>query len=572
MAASNKETIYIDVDDEITNIIDKVKVSDQKIIALVLPKRATVLQSVVNMKLLKKASENAKKNIVLITSESGLLPLAAVAGLHVAKSLQSKPVIPPLPNQAESATDEPEIIADDGKPLDMAASIGTLAAATKADDETETIELDNVNMDSATAPAAAGVSSPLKKLKHLKVPNFERFRSRFFLAGLALVLLIVGWIFAMIFMPKAIITIRTDTTTLVSSFDFTASENITELDANDKKVPATLKEIKKTDSEKTPATGERDDGTKAKGEVTLKLSDCSEDEVTVPKGTIVSADGLNFITQDSATMQSVEFGGGCQNDALPSISSETVDVVSADNGDKFNIGSGKTFSVSGNSNVTGSNNDGFDGGTSKIVKVVSQKDVDDAVAKITARADSEVDEEFKTMFEAESLMALTETKKAGKQKITASPAVNKEATEVTVTADLVYTMLGVKKDDLIKLVENDVSAEIDTEQQAITDHGIDSAILRLNSQPKPNEALLSFRTSVVAGPEIDQDAVKEAVRGKKRGEAEQYISALPGVEEVVVDYSPFWVYSTPKAAKKITIIVEKPADSADQQTEADESE
>ena len=56
-----KDTIYIDVDDEITAIIDKVITSKHKIVALVLPKRAVVLQSIVNMKLLKRTADEAKK-------------------------------------------------------------------------------------------------------------------------------------------------------------------------------------------------------------------------------------------------------------------------------------------------------------------------------------------------------------------------------------------------------------------------------------------------------------------------------------------------------------------------------
>ena len=76
MSATSKDTIYIDIDEEITGIIDKVRASDGKIVALVLPKRASVLQSIVNMKLLKRSADEAKKHLVLITSEAGLLPLA----------------------------------------------------------------------------------------------------------------------------------------------------------------------------------------------------------------------------------------------------------------------------------------------------------------------------------------------------------------------------------------------------------------------------------------------------------------------------------------------------------------
>lgn len=546
-----KETIYVDVDDEITNIIDKVKQSDKKIVALVLPKRATVMQSVVNMKLLKKAATQGKKSIVLITSEAGLLPLAGVAGLHVAKTLQSKPVIPPPPQQpGEEAAEAEETIgeepSEDDPQLDKAASIGVLAAAAAAKgDDTETIELDN-------APAAGKAAAKPKRLKHLKVPNFERFRTGFFLAGLALVLLIVGWYFAFIVMPKATVTIRTDTTSVVSSFDFTASTNQAELDVEGNKIPAVLKEVKKTDTEKVTATGEKDLGTKASGDVTLSVPCASGDTTVVPAGTVVSTGGLNFITQQAAAMNN--------HLSSPCRFADTVEAVAAQNGDSYNIGSGKTFTVAGYSGVSGSNGSGFSGGTTKMAKVVSQKDIDDAVGRIKTRTDAQATDELKTMFEAESLFILEETRKEAAPKITSDPALDKEAVEATVTYEVTYTMLGIKEEHLQEVIKKDVEDSIDLSKQAITDYGIDEAIMRINNQPTPNEAFISFRTSVVAGPEIDETVIKENIRGKKRGEAEKYIEALPGVQEAVIEYSPFWVYSTPKSAKKITIIIEKPGD------------
>src|SRR3954469_19623116 len=100
---TSKDTIYIDVDDEITSIIDKVETSSSKVVALVLPKRAASLQSIVNMKLLKRSADTADKNVVLITSEQALIPLAGAAGLHVAKNLQSKPEVPDSPSGAGPA-------------------------------------------------------------------------------------------------------------------------------------------------------------------------------------------------------------------------------------------------------------------------------------------------------------------------------------------------------------------------------------------------------------------------------------------------------------------------------------
>src|SRR5438105_4435466 len=118
MATTNdKETIYIDIDDEITTIIEKVRAANEKIVALVLPKRATVLQSIVNMKLLKRTADAEKKSLVLITSEAGLMPLAGTVGLYVAKTLQTKPAVPVVlgPDEADDVADEASLDDDDSE-------------------------------------------------------------------------------------------------------------------------------------------------------------------------------------------------------------------------------------------------------------------------------------------------------------------------------------------------------------------------------------------------------------------------------------------------------------------------
>lgn len=554
-ASTNKDTIYVDVDDEITHIIDKVKTSDKKIIALVLPKRATVLQSIVNMKLLKKAAQNAKKNIVLITSETGLLPLAGAAGLHVAKSLQSRPEIPPTPHQTLEDTTTEEI-SDEGitDELDRSASIGSLAAGHHEDDDTETIEIDNAELEDV--PTAA--SAKPKKNRSLKVPNFDRFRLGIALACAAVLLLIIGWVLAAIVLPKATITIKTDTTTVVSSFDFTASINQTELDIEGKKIPAVMKEVKKTDNEKVPATGERDDGTKASGTVTLSVPCASGDSTVIPVGTAVSSGGLNYITQATAKLDNHATG--------PCRFTKNVNVLAAQNGEQYNLDSGKSFTVAGASGVSATNAGDITGGTSKIVKIVTQKDIDDALAKITERQAAGATDEVEALLTSEGLHAVAETLKAGQPTVKATPEVDKEGAEVTVSSEIVYTMLGIHADDLKKIIERDVQDDIDTERQTITDDGIGSAIVRINNNTQPGEAYINFRTSVTAGPEIDINAIKETARGKKRGEVEKQINDLPGVTDVVVEYSPFWVYQTPKAAKKINVVIEKPAEQTNTRT------
>ena len=209
---SGKDTIYIDIDDEITSVIEKVRGSSEKIVALVLPKRASVLQSIVNMKLLKRSADDAKKKLVLITSEAGLLPLAGAVGVHVAKTLQSKPEIPAALStedddeiasttldeaEGDSAAGDDEITAETAG----ATSVGELAAASAAgaaakDDAIETLSMDDDDEVSAAEPAQATAlakkDKPAKN-KKLAIPNFNKFRLRLLLIfGVLLIFTDVG--------------------------------------------------------------------------------------------------------------------------------------------------------------------------------------------------------------------------------------------------------------------------------------------------------------------------------------------------------------------------------------------
>ena len=71
----NKDVIYIDIEDDITTIIGKIKASKQRIIALVPPRRTGILQSAVNIRLLARAAKLADKTIVIITNDSVLAGL-----------------------------------------------------------------------------------------------------------------------------------------------------------------------------------------------------------------------------------------------------------------------------------------------------------------------------------------------------------------------------------------------------------------------------------------------------------------------------------------------------------------
>jgi hypothetical protein len=590
MADSNKATIYIDIDDEITSIIDKISQSKQRIVALVLPKRAAMLQSIVNMKLLSRAGNEHKKQLVLITSEASILPLAGAVKLHVAKTLQSKPVIPAAPNapsdelavvddgQSSIPADEPEDLEDDAEleevadatpksaksaGIDKTKTVGELAGTAPKAPQEEMIDLEDEADDANDTDASGTPDKKSKSDKKLKIPDFDTFRKKLLIGGGIFALLLIGWYVGGFILPSATVTVKTDNITVATDISFTANAGAKTLDADKKIVPAVIKEVKKTDTEKITATGQKNVGEKATGTVTVKLTNCAEASTTVPAGTTVSNGSLNFVTQSDISLSSVKVGNQCKNDNFPAFSSGTIKVTASNPGDQFNISGGRAFSVAGFSNVAGVDSSAMTGGTNKNVTVVSDQDVANAKQKLNDKSKDSATTELKKLLSDAGQFVLPDSFTKADPVITPTPAVGSESADVTVSSVTTYTLMGVKREDLKSLVVAAAKKQFDATKQSVNDDGLDKAIFRAGDKKSPTEQAFSVQSTVSTGAAIDQDAIKKEIAGKKKGDVQQILGNRPGVKEVSVKYSPFWVYTTPSKPSKITLVFEQASSTGD---------
>lgn len=544
-----KEVVYLDVDDDITTVVDKVEGAQDKIVALVLPKRFATLQSIVNMRLLKRSADSANKNVVLITSEHKLLPLAGAADIHVAKNLQSKPEIPPAP--VDSPAEKPKVSEDpdaelDGKDakLDYHRSIGSLAA-TSAVDDPETIPLEDGD-EEKKAPVA---KKPARN-KKLKVPNFERFRLLLVLGAVSLVALIVFLVMALFVWPKAVVTLQTEATPLDAVFELNASDQVKALEVDKGNIPAALKTSDLKSEQKAQATGEQNNGNKATGSVTLTAKRCPPNigaPSAVPAGTGVSTGGLFFITQSNASFSFDGTDGTCNN-----WKSNSVTITAQAAGAKYNV-SNASFSVSGRSDVSATGS--ASGGTDDIKKVLSQNDVNNAANRVTEDDKKRFIENFKKELDAAGLYLIESTFKPNDPVITANPAVGAATDESTVSIKITYSVLTLQKTDLSQVVADKLNKQLDKSKQKISNEDVlQSTTVTVQSQKSPSVATLSVSSQNNAVAVIDTDSIKQQIGGKKEGEIKNLLAELPGVKNVEVRMSPFWVSKVPKSAGKVTII------------------
>ncbi len=81
------QTFYIDIDEEITSIVDRLRKARTKEAVIVVPKRAMLIQSIVNLKLLKKEADELKKELIIVTQDKFGKLLIEKAGITVEQNL-----------------------------------------------------------------------------------------------------------------------------------------------------------------------------------------------------------------------------------------------------------------------------------------------------------------------------------------------------------------------------------------------------------------------------------------------------------------------------------------------------
>ncbi len=542
----NKDVIYIDVDDDITAIIGKIKKSKEKIVALVPPKRVGALQSAVNLRLLERMAKTGDKKLVLITGNQALIALAANAKIPVAKNLQSKPELAEIPalivDDGDDIIDGADLpVGDHAKPVRV--KDGTKPAGAAKGSRGDAIEDTDLELDGAAATGAtlAATTAAKKGKNRPKIPNFDTFRKKlvFIIAGgVALVGLLI-WMF--VFAPAATIVITAST----SPQPVSASVRLGATEATDFKqgVITSVSQQQKSDSTvEFDATGQKDVGEKATGVVRFSTSDAATaiEGVTIPAGTrLTSSSGAIFTTDTAASL------------SVSNYTNVRVSVTAANSGTSYN---GATGSLSGSpSKVSASLVDATSGGTTKVVKVVSAEDVERARGELLGKS---TDEEKKALLKkftnGEIVIDSSFTVERGEP--VSAPAVDAEAAngKATLTVPTTFTVYAVPKAELETYLKASLESKIEDDAQKIYSTGIDKVVLS-NFRKDGDAALVTVNTTGRVGPEIKEDQIKERVKGKRYGDVQQSLEAIDGIKEVDTQFSFFWVRTVPNNIDKIKI-------------------
>ena len=564
----NKDTFYIEPEDDITDIINHIKASKQKIIALVPPKKLNVLRSSINLKLIARTAKMHDKAIVVVTTDPTLMKMAALSSLPFAKNLNSRPTLPSEFNEADleypakakkaSPSDEIEI-------NEKAASSGSVSrvrtasesATPRANTDSNLAKNSTMNLDSEEVAKNSEDEEADNQPK--KILTLDSLKNRIIIGVVAAVLLIGSFVWAFILAPAAKISVKIKTIAENFSENVSFVTDAKQAVSKDGKFFLETASLEKNSEVEFEATGEKNVGDKATGELrliatfdmsTTTATASRPDVVTVPQGSAFAYRNLNFLTDQEVkiswdgSISNCDAGrhsGKCQV-------AKTVKATAIEGGAKYNIeavSSGWQSSVAG---VESYANSAFKGGTDKIQKIVTASDITKAKEKLT-EADGAKEELFEKVPSDD--IKIEDSYKKVTADPTSSPAVDQptENGKAKLTAKTTYSVNYVDKTAIEEYVKSVVSTRLGGDQKIYETGNIFIEKFQNNN----NAVTAKIKATLKTGPEVTEQTVLEKSLGKKVGEVTTLIKSINGVSDVEVNTSFPWVRQIPNDANKVSI-------------------
>lgn len=579
----NKDVIYVEPEDDITDIILKIENSKEKIVALVPPKKAGVFRSVVNIKLIAKAGVTAQKTVVLVTVDPSIVKLAAATKLPVTKDLQSAPVVPKVEGLEEEEPEEEELVEESDGTVETMEDVEELKAPHSEEAEGETEEKDDADEGEEKKPKKAAKNKKKAGLSGNKFIDWFKLHKKLAIFGgiaaVGLVALLV-WMFG--FAPAVDITVAIKTDQKNFSENVTFTDNLADENAKEGKFYLEQKKVDTTQEINFEATGQKNRGEKATGEVTVSAVFDAAGAVAINPGTTFTINGLSYAASEN---KNLAWGGDedeCENDKkivggkIQCLISETVSVTAVEGGSKYNIPASSTgWSTVASINVYSKS--AMSGGTDDVITVVQQSDVEKAKTELT----STKEEEYKNkLYETidDKYYVIESTFEVSTSTATATPAVDEEVksgTQPVLKATTTASVYVIDKVKLEEFIREKADLEDDQKIYDIKDIYID------NIAQIASGATTKLKAQYYIGPKITETEVVDKIKGRGLGDAQREIRDIYGVSNVTIDPSYPWVMTVPSDSNKVSIRFEvkdqegneiKKQDSDDSDDQDDESE
>lgn len=576
-----KKIIYIEIDDEITAIYDRLKQMKLKNLYLVVPKRAVLFQSIVNLKILKRKAEDLGKNIFIVTNDQNGIHLAGKIGLPVYDKLEGH--------------EHPSLVS--GKFADDRQDITPLKASINAlDDDTPTRRKDRkysltellrkrkkvgfASLSKSFSAQPRNIKQNKKKTKEDKSKFVVVAPNRHALVSLIIVSLLILVTITYIALPGATIALTPKSDVIETHVNVTLADiesNRAELDTHPVNTIPSYTMVKRIQKVFTySATGKDFKGTNSTGTITI-LNESDHSWPLVAKTRFQTGDGLVFrITNPVVVPQATADAPGKLD---VTVVADELDNYGQVVGERGNIQPSKFFlpglSAENQKKLYAESTQPFSGGSTVVIQIITAEDIEAARAKMESDLKNAAEAELQAYVKDrnDSQKTNLELLKGGSAIETSNPVIeipagleDQKLESFEVHGEIVASGIAYNRDDLLSILKTELKLKKNPQKRL---YKIDEESLSYRIVDNDKSSKKIKITATIKGVEeyeISPDKengqrlikkIKEHILGKEVLEAELYIQNLPEIDKVVIESWPAWSPTIPSIPDNIKIEVRR---------------
>lgn len=585
------EILYLEPDEEITSVVDKLKGLEADSVGLVAPKGSSIVQSLVSLKLLQKQAKELGKEIAIVTSDEVGQNLAGRINLPVYADVRSRKPIerveqkepeetgpieitdePATATAAEIAKEKVTPVKQESKPKEVPEEYKDLpktfevhrydevqgeeepVLAPKADTERDSINEEDEKVgevkEETSSPKHENpdkfINRPLSERKVDNRIDLESARptiheskqkpvgvkkkspKNIIFTIIGIVLFVIAILAADLSLAKLQIDLSIPAESITKSVVVTAEKDRTVSDYDNGIIVA--KQVDKEMSQESSyvATGEKETGDLAKG--TLSFQNELGADVSVSSGaTIRSSSGISFSLDQTITVPKATLDAG-GNKVL---GKTTGSVTAKQAGTSSNLPANTSFAIEGKSGVsaTGSTS----GGSTKKVKILTKSDIDSAKKDLISKATEKFKQELKADNDS---MFLEDAYTAEASSFTTSKNTGDEADKFTASAKIrIVTLTFSKKDFTQAVIKTAEKGLPEGKSLLVTDKDEVNPTLEEN-QLNIGKLKLKGELKSHIGPKLDLEKMISGFRLKPIKKVKSEVEAIPGASVKSVSLSP----------------------------------
>lgn len=568
-----KKVIYAEIDDEVTTLYDKIRAVKTKHVYIVVPKRAIIFQSVVNLKILKRKAGDDGKSIYLISNDPNGVYLAQQIGIPVYNKAnkEGKPAI----FSADTGNEKLRIT-----PLRASVNSVEEEAPTRLKERKLSIsEILSKKAGKKTLSVSKMESAKKTKAKKKAKAKFVVVApNRHALIGLTVITVFVLLVIVYIALPGVTIYLTPSASVLEKSVNITLADynqNSAELDTRPPHMIASYPiETTVTKSITHYATGKKfsDNGANASGKITISNTTDTPWPL-IPDTRFETNEGIVFRISNGITVPAATSGG-------PGIAEAFVTADQADSygiivGERGNIEPSRFFlpglKESSQSKIYGESIEPMTGGVTDFIAFISEEDVAAAELRINDELlrDAVSELELAVVNQGDlvgDVDAFTLLDGDNAVKISAVSVdlplglVGQQISEFTISGEVSVSGVYYDHDAMLEILKSELSLKKSPQKELLRINEESTSYRIFEWDEGAGKIKLTANIKGIEQFSIDPDKengsrllskIQEHIVGKDIEEAKLYIQNLPEVNKVEIDSWPAWSPTIPNIVDNI---------------------